>query len=392
MKKTIFSLLIAIFVLGASVEVFSQDKSIAIGIGAGLTRGINEGKQDERTLGPLFGVYGLFNNGLGKNLTPEFSFSYYKNGTSDFGGFSQYSTTHMTPELRLRYYFPVEWKLKPYAFAGVGAMIFTVNEVPNNPNAEAKLDGISLSIPAGLGFTYPLNNKWGIDFNAYANMTLTDDLNPVWDDIKDGNWVARLGIHYTVLEIATDSDHDGLSDVDEAKLGTDPKNPDTDGDGLKDGQEVKKYKTNPLDADTDDGGINDGIEVKNGADPLNEDDDILSIPVGGKIIIKNIEFETAKATLTARSERILQNVLKAMTAANEMELLISGHTDDVGERDMNIQLSKDRAESVKNWLVARGISANRLSTRGAGPDEPIVPNTSDENRQRNRRCEFSRSK
>ena len=64
-----------------------------------------------------------------------------------------------------------------------------------------------------------------------------------------------------------DTDQDGLTDEEEAKLGTNPNNPDTDGDGLTDREEVKVYGTDPLKADTDGDGYPDGVEVKNGFNP-----------------------------------------------------------------------------------------------------------------------------
>ncbi|MDQ2949253.1 MAG: hypothetical protein M3Y27_25495, partial [Acidobacteriota bacterium] len=67
---------------------------------------------------------------------------------------------------------------------------------------------------------------------------------------------------------ADDPDRDGLSNLDEYLNGTDPHNPDTDGDGLTDGDEVNKYKTNPLLADTDGDGIPDGVEITTGTNPL----------------------------------------------------------------------------------------------------------------------------
>lgn len=71
-----------------------------------------------------------------------------------------------------------------------------------------------------------------------------------------------------------DTDGDGLTDAQEADLGTDPNNADTDGDGLTDGDEVNKYNTDPLKADTDDDGLNDGEEVNSyNTDPLNPDTD-----------------------------------------------------------------------------------------------------------------------
>lgn len=69
------------------------------------------------------------------------------------------------------------------------------------------------------------------------------------------------------MDANLDSDNDGLTDVEEAKLGTDPHNPDTDGDGLYDGDEVNIYHTDPLKADTDGDGYSDGVEVRNGYNP-----------------------------------------------------------------------------------------------------------------------------
>lgn len=67
---------------------------------------------------------------------------------------------------------------------------------------------------------------------------------------------------------SVDSDRDGLTDDQELQLGTDPRNPDTDGDQLSDGDEVKKYRTDPKKADTDGDGYSDAQEIKNGYNPL----------------------------------------------------------------------------------------------------------------------------
>ena len=79
-------------------------------------------------------------------------------------------------------------------------------------------------------------------------------------------------------KITNDTDGDGLTNEDEAKSGTDPKNPDTDGDNLSDREEVKTWKTNPLKADTDGDGYNDGEEIKTLNDP--------KVP-GGKLLDLN---------------------------------------------------------------------------------------------------------
>jgi len=79
-------------------------------------------------------------------------------------------------------------------------------------------------------------------------------------------------------KITNDTDGDGLINEDEAKAGTDSKNPDTDGDNLSDREEVKVWKTNPLKADTDGDGYNDGEEIKTLNDP--------KVP-GGKLLDLN---------------------------------------------------------------------------------------------------------
>ena len=71
-----------------------------------------------------------------------------------------------------------------------------------------------------------------------------------------------------------------------------------------------------------------------------------------------------------------------------LRVAISGHTDNVGERDKNLTLSAARADSVKAYLVSQGINANRIETRGVGPDQPIADNKDAPGRQKNRRIEF----
>ncbi|MBK9248759.1 MAG: OmpA family protein [Ignavibacteria bacterium] len=390
--KLFLTCLACFLVVNGGSLLAQSAKTLNVGVSVGLTRGINESIDSERGLGASFGVIGLFHNGLGAGLSPEFSFHLTSNQTTDLGGYSQYKTSYMTPDLRLRYYPLSSSSLMPYISAGIGLMMYDVKDIPSNKDSAALLSGTSLAVPVGIGLTYFVkDDNWVFDLSAHSHIG-SDNMNPVYDDISDAYWHARFSIMYKVKTYEKDTDGDGLSDIDESALGSNPNNPDTDGDGLLDGEEVHKYKTNPLLADTDDGGVNDGEEVRLNGNPLDPDDDIMSIAPGKKIALRGIEFATGDSAITKKSERILGFALNALQTSPDIAVEISGHTDNTGERDMNIALSSGRANAVKTWLVNKGIAEGRLTTRGAGPDEPVVPNTTAENRQRNRRVEFKRMK
>lgn len=105
-------------------------------------------------------------------------------------------------------------------------------------------------------------------------------------------------------------------------------------------------------------------------------------------VIKGIQFARDKADITPGSKPLLDEAAKVMKEFPELKLEISGHTDTQGPRDHNVDLSKRRADSVKAYLVAQGVEDARLSTRGAGPDEPIADNKKEAGRAQNRRIEF----
>jgi outer membrane protein OmpA-like peptidoglycan-associated protein len=105
--------------------------------------------------------------------------------------------------------------------------------------------------------------------------------------------------------------------------------------------------------------------------------------------IKGITFETGSDVIRPSSAATLDQAVTVLQTYPDVRLLILGHTDDRGERDLNLDLSKRRAEAVKVYLVERGIDASRLTTEGRGPDEPIDSNASRAGRANNRRIEFT---
>ena len=75
-----------------------------------------------------------------------------------------------------------------------------------------------------------------------------------------------------------------------------------------------------------------------------------------------------------------------------IDIVIQGHTDDLGDAAKNLSLSEERSKSVKNYLISVGIEASRLEAKGFGSTQPKVPNVSDQNRAINRRTDFLISK
>lgn len=113
----------------------------------------------------------------------------------------------------------------------------------------------------------------------------------------------------------------------------------------------------------------------------------IKIEVSKLYELKNVFFDTDKATLKPVSFTALSNLLEVMKLKPNMIVEISGHTDNVGDNTHNLKLSKDRAEAVKAYLVKNKIAENRIITKGYGADKPIADNDTQEGRQQNRRTE-----
>ena len=109
-------------------------------------------------------------------------------------------------------------------------------------------------------------------------------------------------------------------------------------------------------------------------------------------IIRNLEivqFDTNKATIKPVSGPLLDEIAEVMQAHPEiLQVEVQGHTDNRGGWQLNLRLSKQRAEAVLEALVTRGIETGRLTAKGFGPREPIATNATDEGREQNRRVEF----
>ncbi|MCH9688382.1 MAG: OmpA family protein [Deltaproteobacteria bacterium] len=204
-----------------------------------------------------------------------------------------------------------------------------------------------------------------------------------------------------------DTDDDGVKDPDDAcptLAGTELDGcpiPDSDGDGYLDPDDAC-----PTEAGVDPDGCpirdvdGDGIFPPDDACPQEpetvngfEDADGCPDEIPAEVakftgVIEGIYFDTAKATIRDKSFPVLDDAAKVLLEYPSLRVMITGHTDDRGKHDYNVELSQSRAASVKDYLVGKGIDASRITTRGAGPDEPVSDNRTRKGRAENRRIEF----
>ncbi len=217
--------------------------------------------------------------------------------------------------------------------------------------------------------------------------------------------VAPDGCPVAVPAEEPDTDGDGFKDSVDACVdvpGTGPDGcPDTDGDGFKDNVDkcpdvagVAPDGCPPPDTDGD--GIidpNDKCiqepESKNGyRDQDGCPDEVPKAVAKFSGVIKGIYFDVDKDSIKKNSRATLDAAVKVLKEHEDVRLEISGHTDTDGDHDHNVDLSRRRADSVKKYLVDAGIAEGRITTRGAGPDEPVADNKTKKGKALNRRIEF----
>jgi len=109
---------------------------------------------------------------------------------------------------------------------------------------------------------------------------------------------------------------------------------------------------------------------------------------GVKIVIENILFTSGKATLLPSSFKELDKLAELLRTNSNTRIEVSGHTDNVGSAATNKKISKERALTVRNYLVSRGIEEERVEYQGYGFDQPIAPNDTPEGKAQNRRVEI----
>ena len=307
--------------------------------------------------------------------------------------------------------------VNPFLTAGIGGFVY------NSEFGSIAPLGVGIQFNIG-GSTYIMlqaQDRIGVTSNAADHLQYS--LTFLQSLRKEEAPVPKV-VAPPVVEAPKDSDGDGITDdKDQCPTQAGPASlngcPDKDGDGIADKNDkcpdvagLVKYQGCPV-PDTDKDGINDendkcptvpGLERYQGCpipdtdgDGLNDEEDKCP-QVAGRAAdygcpavlfeAKKIQFATGKATLLKVSFVPLDKVVAFMKENPEVKIDVMGHTDNTGTDAINEKLSQKRADAVKDYFVKKGISADRISSKGFGSTEPIADNSTSAGRAQNRRTEF----
>jgi len=256
---------------------------------------------------------------------------------------------------------------------------------------------------AGVGLLIDLTRSGSVALRAEARYRL-DFQSPTEND-----WIGNIGLQIpfggekeVVAAAEPDSDGDGVPDSLDRCPGT-PAGVSVDGTGC------------PLDSDGD--GVADyrdkcpgtpaGVKVDSSGCPLDSDgdgvldmdDECPGTPPGVRVdskgceiktvtALEGVEFATNSDELTPASRTILDETAAELARYPDMKVEVAGHTSSTGPAEYNLVLSERRAQAVADYLVSKGLDADRFTVRGYGETEPVADNGTREGRARNRRVEL----
>ncbi len=129
-------------------------------------------------------------------------------------------------------------------------------------------------------------------------------------------------------------------------------------------------------------------DVKTSKEPFLKDVPLKPIKAGQSIVLKNIFYDTDKFDLKDESKIELGKLISFLNKNSTVRFEVSGHTDNTGTKPHNQTLSENRAKSVYDFLLANGIPAARMTSKGYGDSKPVAENTTESGRAQNRRTEF----
>lgn len=280
---------------------------------------------------------------------------------------------------------------KPFVLVGAGAV---QEDVRGQDDLHFGLDG-------GLGALFPLLNwGWAVRAEALAQAQLNDKSVPDEDYLLD--YQLRLGLQipfdYEPQAPAMEAPPECPTLVVDPVTGRGDCISDSDRDGVSDGSDQCPATPSghavdakgctiegPVDADGD--GVLDEVD----ACPSTTTGmvvDATGCLVEQNVTLRGVQFESGSARLTPAAYSALATVASTLKNQANLHAEIVGHTDDAGNDGFNLALSQQRAESVRQYLIGKGVAPERLEAIGMGESLPVEDNSTESGRDANRRVEF----
>jgi len=445
MTKLALILMIAISLASGLARSESVSGRTGIGGRLGLQKLVG-GDHDYANLDQHYGLWVRRSLSPRWSLTAQLNYGWNRPGALrgqdaglTTGSVHAFYTTMTNVTVGARYHLATARKWTPYASGDVGLMDWKVRDengqdfgkFPDGPavigftrrGLPAYLEGINalatlgagvevmvspqVGLTAGLGYTRII----GLDKDNIGSSALWGE---VERDVNSGRWDIYVGGTY-YFGGEQDRDHDGFAndrdgcpdaaeDFDGYRDSDGCPDPDNDADGVPDILDQCPGQAEDRDGFADDDGCpdpdNDGDGVLDiydlcpdeagvaGADGCPADDTVRSprVPeIMGSMILADVTFLKNSDELTGTSFAALDRLLASLRAYPEVKIEIQGHTDSVGSEQVNLNIARRRANTIRNYLMGRGVDGGRLTAVGYGEAQPIADNATKAGREANRR-------
>jgi outer membrane protein OmpA-like peptidoglycan-associated protein len=377
MKRLIVcAVFIAMFGFVNCAQAQFRSSEFAWGLSLGGAQGNNDG-------GDRWGMQ--YRGFLQHDVVPSWLIGQVGVGYAELGAPGAYSAATGMADLRLLFTPFSLPNLNPYLSGGIG-----VSKTLDRSGTEYL--GM---IPFGVGMQTGISPGIILSINGGYNLSVSDqmdgrvrsstDLNSLTNGKQDGFYGFSAGVAFTIGNGYNTSRDREFSEAEaqRVKLQADAEAARVKRQADAEAREVKSL------ADAEARQV---IELADAEalrpSGVNSRDTVFVFLKGSTIIMRGVNFEFDKSTLTMDSEQILWRAYSALLANGNVEVVITGYTDNVGTPEYNEVLSLERAQTVKNWLVEKGIASNRMRTVGRGENEIIASNETDAGRAENRRIEF----
>jgi len=299
--------------------------------------------------------------------------------------------------------------LAPYLTAGAGYMSSSANIQGTIPNGASTGYERNWFVPVGAGFKIGLSKAINLDLGYDVNFVKSPNFDGVRSGSNDRFTYAHGGIEIALGKknasqlqnfspIAAIREESAAESAElRSLLSTSEQN------RLRDQQQMQQQYAKDLGDDDNDGVANKfdkcpgtpagtAVDGSGCALPENKPDVKVFVTEEDKKVVRdaisNLEFDLGKSTIRSHSFPSLDRVANLLVTKN-FSLKLAGHTDNTGSAALNLRLSKDRAEAVRQYLVSKGANASRIEATGYGQTQPIASNKTAAGRQQNRRVEFT---